>query len=98
MLVAFGEGSSRLMAEFVESPTAVDGSASLARACSSSLLGVASCFVSRGSSSGGLGSSFNNGCSSSFVNGGCRLTDTCSSFSDAGWDPSKGIDGVGKSL
>ena len=42
MFVAFGEGSSRLMADFVDSSTAVDGFASLTRACSSSFLGLAS--------------------------------------------------------
>lgn len=67
-----------------------DGSA-LMPACSS--FSGASCFVSP-DSSWRLGLSLNG---SSF-NGGSRLTDTCSSFSDGGRDAGKGIVGVGKSL
>lgn len=76
-----------LMVDFESS---IDGSA-LMPACSS--FSGASCFVSP-DSSWKLGLSLNG---SSF-NGGSRLTETCSSFSDGGRDPGKGIDGVGKSL
>ena len=84
--LAVGEDS-RLMVDFKSS---VDGSA-LMPACSSS--SGASCFISP-DSSWRLGLSLNG---SSF-NGGSRLTDTCSSFSDGGRDPGIGIDGIGKSL
>ncbi len=85
-LLVVGEGS-RLMFDLESS---VDGSA-MAPACSS--FSGASCFVFP-DSSWILGLSLKG---SSFI-GGSRLTDMCSSFSDGGRDPGKGIDGVGKSL
>lgn len=85
-LLLVGEDSC-LMVDFESS---VDGSA-LMPACSS--FSGASCFIPPDSSRK-LGLSLNG---SSF-NGGSRLMETCSSFSDGGRDPGIGIDGVGKSL
>ena len=85
-LLVVGEDS-RLMADLESS---IDGSA-LVPACSS--FSEPSCLVCP-VSSWKLGLSLNG---SSF-NNGSRLSDTCSSFSDGGRDPGKGIDGVGKSL
>ena len=81
-----GAGS-RLMVDFESS---LDGSA-LVPACSS--CSGTSCLRPL-DSSWILGLSLKG---SSF-DGGSRLTDTCSSFSDGGRDPGKGIDGMGKSL
>lgn len=76
-------GDSRLMGGLESS---VDEGSALTGACSS--CSADSIFTSSGSA-GRLGLSLNG---SSF-NGGSRLMDTCSSFSDG-----SGIDGVGKSL
>lgn len=86
-LLAVGEDS-RLMDDLESS---ADGPALMMPARSS--FSGASCFVSP-DSSWKLGLSLNG---SSF-NGCSRLMDTCSSFSDGGRDPGRGIDGIGKSL
>ena len=80
-------GDSRLVIDF---ESWGDDSA-LTPACSS-FSGI-SCFIFP-DSSWTVGFSRNG---SSF-SGGSRLMDTCSSFSDGGRDPGRGIDGVGKSL
>lgn len=87
-LLAIG-GDSRLM---VGLESSIDEGSALMPVCSSSS-SVASIFTSL-DSAGRLGLSLNG---SSF-NGGSRLMDTCSSFSDGGRLPGNGIDGVGKSL